>query len=51
MTEVVQRLRIGDDSPAVADHVGIDPVLVDVAVEDLTPVPAAGKADAIAERG
>ncbi len=48
MAEVMQRVR-DDDSPAIADHAGIDPVLVHVAVEDLAPLPAAGEADAIAE--
>ena len=49
MAEVIQRVRVGDDSPAITDHDGIDPVLVHVAVEDLVPLPASGEADAIAE--
>ena len=49
MIEIMQRLRVGDDQPAVADHAGIDPVLVHVAVEDLAPHPTAGEADPIIE--
>jgi len=49
VAEVVQRLGRRVDPSAVADRVGVDPVLVDIAVENLAPITAAGKADSIVE--
>ena len=49
VAEVVQRLGLRVDPSAVADGVGVDPVLVDIAVENLAPITAAGKADSIIE--
>ena len=48
-SEAVQRCRVGEDAAAVAGDVRVDPVLVDVAVEDLPPVAAAREADAVVE--
>ena len=49
MAEVVQRLGPCVDPSTVADGVDVDPVLVDIAVENLAPITAAGKADLIVE--
>ena len=37
------------DTAAIACAVGVDPVLINVAVKDFTPVACAGKADAVTE--
>ena len=37
------------DPSAVADGIGVAPVLVDIAVENLAPITSAGKADSIVE--
>src|SRR5438477_2792167 len=49
MTQTMQRLRLGINATAVAHDVGVDPILVDVAVKDFTPLTAAGKTDPIVE--
>jgi hypothetical protein len=41
---VVKRLRFRVDTPAVADDVGVDRVLVNIAVENLAPLASTGKA-------
>src|SRR5262245_56349852 len=47
IVEAMHRLRVGNDTPAVTDHGGIDPVFIDIAVEDLTPVSAAWESNTI----
>ena len=48
VAEAVQRPRVGDHPAAVARDLGIDPVLVDVAVEDFVPIAPARESDPIA---
>ena len=49
VTEIVQRLRLGNNSTPVARDMGIHPVFIHIAVKDLAPLPAAWETDAVAE--
>jgi hypothetical protein len=47
MAELMERLRLRKDTATVADHSGINPVLIDVAIENLAPETATWEPDAI----
>src|SRR5438477_6120671 len=49
MAETMQRCRLRENAPAIAHDAGIDPVLVDVAVKDFTPLAAIREPDPIPE--
>jgi hypothetical protein len=49
MAELMQRLRLDEDSAAIPNNSGIDPVFIDIAVEYFSPETAPRESDAIAE--
>src|SRR5262245_8162950 len=51
IVEAMHRLRVGNDTPTVAGHRGIDPLFIDIAVEDLTPGSTARESKAIPDAG
>ena len=49
VAEIVQGKRLSKDATAIACNTWIDPILIDIAVKDFTPVAATRESDAVAE--